>query len=170
METTSGTAAQTSEAIATVDGPTGLGGWLILPIIHLIATVLLNGYTVFDLMRDWSVFVAVVTGQVDPDIRWVIWPARLSLVLSAMLVAFALYLLVILFRKKRELPQLMVWFYLASLGATLIVSGSMLQDPQHWTSTDLSEARKSLGQSVFAAVIWIPYFLRSKRVQATFVN
>ncbi|HTN95599.1 MAG TPA: DUF2569 domain-containing protein [Nordella sp.] len=166
METTSGTATQTSE-VAT---PKGLGGWLILPIIHLILTVVMCGYTVFDWTQDWDSFVAIVTGEVDPEFTGLIWPLRISLVLSAALVAFALYLLVILFQKKRALPQLMVWFYFVLLGGTLIVSGMILQNPQHWTSTDVAEARRALGQNVFAAIIWIPYFLRSKRVKATFVN
>lgn len=168
MEPTSRLDTQPADLIA--DGPRGLGGWLILPIIHLTATMLLTGYILYDWILNWAVVVAFVTGQVDPTYQWMVWPTLISLVLGVVIVAFALHLLVILFQKKRELPQRMVWFYVVLLGATLIDSGLVLQNPQRWTEAEVVEARRSLGQAVIMAVIWIPYFLRSKRVQATFVN
>lgn len=170
METTSGTAEQTPAAVTTAEGPKGLGGWLILPIIHLIGSIGLTSYNLFGVVENWEGFVALLTGQVDPSYASLVWVVRFSLVSSVAIVAFALYLLVLLFQKKRALPRLMVWFYAVLLAVTLIESGMVLQNPQQWTMADLSEARSALGKTVFIAVIWIPYFLRSKRVQATFVN
>ncbi len=170
METSSETVAMAPAAVAIAEGPKGLGGWLILPIIHLIGSIGLTSYNLFGVVENWDSIVALLTGQVDPSYRWFVWPLRISLVSGVAIVAFALYLLVLLFQKKRELPRLMIWFYLLLLGATLIDSGIILQNPQQWTMADVSEARRALGQTVFIAVIWIPYFLRSKRVRATFVN
>lgn len=170
METTSGMAAQTPVVAAIADGPKGLGGWLLLPIIHLFGTIGLTSYNLFGVVQNWEGVVALLTGQVDPSYRPLILPVLFSLASGVAIVAFALYLLVLLFQKKSALPRLMVWFYLGLLGATLIDSGMVLQNPQQWTMTDVSEARRALGQTVFLAVIWIPYFLRSKRVRATFVN
>jgi hypothetical protein len=164
------TSSEAPTAAAIAEGPKGLGGWLILPIIHLFGTLGLTSYNLFGIVENWEGFVALLTGQVDPNYRTLVWVVLFSLVAGVAIVVFALYLLVLLFQKKRALPRLMVWFYFVLLGVTLIESGMVLQNPQQWTMADLSEARKSLGQVVFNAVIWIPYFLRSKRVRATFVN
>lgn len=165
-----GTSSEAPTAAAITAGPKGLGGWLILPIIHLFGTIGLTSYNLFGVVENWEGFVALVTGQVDPSYRSLVWLVNFSLVAGVAIVAFALYLLVLLFQKKRALPRLMVWFYVALLGMTFIESAAVLQNPQQWTMADLSDARRSLGQVVFNAVIWIPYFLRSKRVRATFVN
>lgn len=165
-----GTSSEAPTAAAITEGPKGLSGWLILPIIHLFGTIGLTSYNLFGVVENWEGFVAVVTGQVDPSYQSLVWLIRFSLVAGVAIVAFALYLLVLLFQKKRALPRLMVWFYVVLLGVTFIESAMVLQNPQQWTMADLSEARRSLGQVVFNAVIWIPYFLRSKRVRATFVN
>jgi hypothetical protein len=165
-----GTSSEAPTAAAIAEGPKGLGGWLILPIIHLFGTLGLTSYNLFGVVENWEDFVALLTGQVDPNYRSLVSLVLFSLVSGVAIVAFTLYLLVLLFQKKRALPPLMVWFYAVLLAATLIESGMVLQNPQQWTMADLSEARRSLGKTVFLAVIWIPYFMRSKRVRATFVN
>lgn len=170
METSSKKVAIAPAAVAIAELPKGLGGWLILPIIHLFGTIGLTSYNLLGALENWEGLVALLTGQVDPSYRSLVWVVRLSLVSGVAIVAFALYLLVLLFQKKRALPQLMVWFYAGLLAATLIESGLVLQNPRQWTMEDLSEAKSALGRSVFLAAIWIPYFLRSRRVRATFVN
>lgn len=162
---------QTPTAAVGAPGPQGLGGWLILPILYLISTVVLSGYYLYFEGLDWEGIFALATGQVDPDYQWLLWPMLLSTVMAVELVAFAIYLLVILFQKKRALPRLMVCFY----SALLIVMGIEFYMSFQYavftqTPEELVEATRDLFHAVFMAVIWIPYFLRSKRVKATFVN
>lgn len=171
METTSSTPAHTPALAVAADGPSGLGGWLILPILHLVTTVLLSGYNLLLVTQNWEGIVALATGQLDSSYQWLVWPITISLVMGVGVVAFAIYLLVILFQKKRELPGLMVWFYFVLLAVTLVESGMIFQYVElRESSADVGQAGKDLARAVIAAVIWIPYFLRSKRVQATFVN
>jgi hypothetical protein len=169
MEATSDIPTQTPAAAFSASGPEGLGGWLLLPIFYLISTIVLTSYDYSVFLSDWEYMIALVTGQVGPD--WLLWSTLLSTVMAVELVAFAIYLLVVLFQKKRQLPRLMVWFY----SAQLIVMGIEFQiSVQYSVSTqtpgDLGEAGKGLIHAILMVAIWIPYFLRSKRVKATFVN
>lgn len=167
MEATS----QTTSAGIVTEGPKGLGGWLILPIIYLVATLLLTSYNLLYFIQDWESLVALATGQVDPSYRWLFWPLLISAVLGVVVIAYALYLLVIIFQKKRELPRLMIWYYVVMMGVTVFESGLVFQYPEFRSSTeDMRQASNDLVRAAFSAAIWIPYFLRSKRVQATFVN
>jgi len=74
--------------------------------------------------------------------------------------------LVLLFEKKKVLPKFMVGFY--------ILSCIFLSIDITWiTSVTESAASATVAAGVFriiATVIWIPYFLKSKRVKNTFVN
>lgn len=151
-------------------GPRGLGGLLLLPILYLVSMIALNGYS-FAFAWDWEYFVDLATGQVDPDDQWLLWPTLWSLVMWLEIVAFAIYLLVILFQKKHRLRRLAVWFYFALLIVTVIDFGisaehaAFTQMPE-----DIREAGRNLYHTILVAPFWILYFLYSKRVKATFVN
>jgi hypothetical protein len=169
-----GTIPETAEGTVTGktdEGPKGIGGWLILPIIHLVLTVLLTAFNVIIALQYWSGIVAVVSGNIDPAHRWMAVPTVLSLVLGIGLVAFAIYVLVKLFQKKREVPRLMIWFYALVVAVTLFESGIVFAFEEFRESpADIDQAVKDLIRAFLGVVIWIPYFLRSKRVKATFVE
>lgn len=169
MGATSGTTTQMPTAAISAPGPEGLGGWLLLPIFYLICTIVLISYNYSVFLSDQEYIIALVTGQVDP--HWLLWATLLSTVMAVELVAFAIYLLAILFQKKRQLPRLMVCFY----SALLIVMGiefyiSLQYAVFMQTPEELVESTQDLLHAILMAAIWIPYFLCSKRVKATFVN
>ncbi|WP_119389973.1 DUF2569 domain-containing protein [Taklimakanibacter lacteus] len=163
--------AAASDTAKPAEGPRGIGGWLILPIIHLVITILLTAYNVMMALQYWSGIMAMVTGNIDPAYRWMAVPTILSLVLGIALVAFAIYVLVRLFQKRREVPRLMIWFYSLVLAVTLFESGMVFAFEEfRESSADVGQALKDLIRAFLGVAIWIPYFLVSKRVKATFVE
>lgn len=171
MQATSDIGTQTPTPAIDAAGPRGLRGWLLLPIFHLITTVLLSAHNLSFVIWDWEGIVALATGQIDPNYQWLLWPMLLSVVMGVGIVAFAIYLLVILFQKKGALPRLMVWFYSAMLIAMGMEFGMSFQYVEFTEAPeDVTQAGNDFVRAVIAAAIWIPYFLRSKRVKATFVN
>jgi glucan phosphoethanolaminetransferase (alkaline phosphatase superfamily) len=167
MQTTSETIAQPAIEPA---GPRGLGGLLLLPIFYLIIMTAFNGYN-FAFIWDWEYVVDLATGQVDPDYQWLLWPTLWSVGMWLGLVAFAIYLLVILFQKKHKVRRLAVWFYSALLIVTVIDFGI---SAKHAEFTQMPEDIRAAGSNLYHAILvapfWILYFLCSKRVKATFVN
>ncbi|MFZ5676773.1 MAG: DUF2569 family protein [Pseudomonadota bacterium] len=166
MQTTSDPA----QPVIEPAGPRGLGGLLLLPILYLISMIALNGY-VFAFVLDWEYVIDLAIGRVDPDHHWLLWPALWSMVMWVELLAFAIYLLVILFQKKHRLRRLAVWFYSALLIVMVIDFGISVKHAQFTQMPgDLVDAGRNLFHAILVAPFWILYFLRSKRVKATFVN
>ena len=154
-----------------VEGPKGIGGWLILPLIHLVGTVVLTGINLVTALQYWDGLLLLATGQADPSVQWMALPMLASLAFGVAVIAFALYLLIQFFQKKRAVPRLMIWFYVLVLATTLVDSGVILAYEEFQESpSDVEQSIKDIGRSIVAAVIWIPYFLVSKRVKATFVE
>ena len=152
------------------EGPRGIGGWLILPLLGLIvspiyiaATLVKDYLPIFE--RDW----AIIT---DPsyELYHPLWAPLViyELVGSCALGLFSLVALALMFRHDRRFPKLMIGLYLANVGfqtLDLLVAG---QIPAIETNLDPA-AQRDLLRSIIAALVWIPYFLRSERVRNTFV-
>ncbi len=92
-----------------------------------------------------------------------------ELALNAVLLLWALGLLYLFFAKRRSFPVAMITFMIlrvvgqvADLGVTLMIPA---------TAARIGPAAYgSLAGSVLVALIWVPYFIRSRRVQATFLR
>ena len=78
-------------------------------------------------------------------------------------------LLYLFFTKKRFFPKAVIGFMVLSVVVVLADNAAVSAIPQARAQLGPSEY-KQIVRAVIAAAIWIPYFLRSKRVHATFVN
>jgi Protein of unknown function (DUF2569) len=157
----------------TIHEPVSIGGWLILPIVHLVlnASVIL-----YQLISEfWKGYSGgTSTSEAAPQ------PIHLTLGLKCS-IAFALYLLIIVFyaifcfvrflQKKRNVPKLMIAFYVMLLvmaGATYFL---LVQFPELVESPgDVGDAIMGIIRTVIADAVWIPYFVVSVRVKDTFVR
>ncbi len=146
----------------------GLGGWLILPGLGLILSPLVLGFAIYQIIMlflndaAWSAITTVGSPQYIPNIA--------PLVIAEFLVNiafffFSLVLLYLFFKESRLIPKLMIIFY--ALSAVFVVLdllvGSMVVNSH--VDVDIGSIR-----AILTALIWIPYFMMSKRVKQTFVN
>jgi hypothetical protein len=135
----------------------GIGGWLILPAIGLVLGLI---STVWAVGQDFLLFgsrIATYPGVYSALIG--------ETVLNCGYLLFLGYVAFAFFSHKRTAPTLMIALYLASLLVSildcLIVASVMEPSPQ---------AVSKPVRAAMVAAVWIPYFLRSRRVEATFVN
>lgn len=150
------------------DGPVGLGGWLILPIIGLVVTPLR------------AVFHLAGYGELLASMQHLTGGLSAFLVLEfvgniIVLLVLPIILLVLLFRRSASFQRLFViWaagglaFIVLDLIATQVFFGDVLVA----TNQPLLDAQTTteLLRSVVFSVIWIPYIRLSRRVANTFTN
>lgn len=163
-------------------GPSGIGGWLVLPVLGLFATALLIAIrTVTDTIPvfrtgAWDMFTSPGTALYHP-----LWQPLLTLeyAADAVMLVGSVVLLVLMAKKKPFLPALMVWFYgfcfLALLVDSLVVlrfGAEMAPDAGLREAVGLTtgDILGDLGRAALVYAIWIPYFLMSKRVKNTFAK
>jgi uncharacterized protein DUF2569 len=154
------------------DGPTGLGGWLILIAIGLIATPFkLGKFVVVDILpvfqgETWSALTVPGTETYHP-----LWGPLLTfeLIGNCAFIAFAIALLFPFFGKRASFPKLITIFWITNL---LFVGGdAMLGNLIPLVAAqDDPTTRLEIIKTVIACAIWIPYFRVSRRVKNTFVN
>lgn len=152
--------------------PRGLGGWLIIPLIGLIIALVKMLFVLFQIylpiFQDgtWS----IITNS-ESEYYHSLWgPLVISeMVINIGLVIFCGYLLYLFFTKQRLFPKFFIMYMVINVvflisdtyAASLIPS--VAEQRSNGIDPDLSRA-------VIGAVIWIPYFLLSKRVKNTFVE
>jgi hypothetical protein len=152
-------------------GPRGLGGWLILVGIGLVAGVLRLLVTIVQefgpLFRDGSL-EAILTpgsGAYAPLVGSFV---VLEIATNLCLVAAYAWLIVLFFRRARTFPVLFVWMMVIHPCVIVIDLwiGSILLEQSMVIDKDTA---RDLVRGVVAAAIWIPYMRMSRRVRNTFV-
>lgn len=149
-------------------GPQGIGGWLILPTLALVISPFRMLYEMRDLFGvfdagTWAALTAYGSASYSP-----LWAPVLLFELAANLglVIFWLLLAVMFFQRRCGAPRLYIAVILGGIAVRfvdLLLGGLMPVspiEPSDWVE---------IGRDSVAALIWIAYFLRSKRVRATFV-
>ena len=137
--------------------PKGIGGWLVIPAIGLV----LGPIKVVIMLFQGIIMIQSFAPELLSDARfWVSGVIDVAMVIAAIIVA-------ILFFKERHIAVVAI----ISLMAASIVANAI----QLFLSIAMFGKASSGGINpvlhacVFAA-IWIPYFVKSKRVKNTFVN
>lgn len=153
-------------------GPKGIGGWLIIPLIGLLLMPL---KLLFSLHNDFlpifqEGYWEVLTTP-GAEAYHHLWAPLLifEIVGNVFFVLFDLVLLYLLFTKHHLFPKLFIAFLASNVvfvtadyfAADLIPAIAAQSDP---------EALRELRRTIVGALIWIPYMLRSERVRNTFLK
>lgn len=144
-------------------GPRGIGGWLILPAIGLVLGPLVHVISILISMAALAGPDMAAIEAKFPGIRLAILG---EIAATVVLLLFQLFTAVMFFMKKAMAPKLMIALYALNLFLAVIFA--------MWTTSVLGklepDTAKDTTRAIIVACIWIPYFLVSRRVKATFVN
>jgi hypothetical protein len=145
--------------VPQADAPTGLGGWLLLPMLGLIRTTFTHlRAVVFPAWPDKTPFAPLPEGSFVYE-QWVV----------GFFGAAAVALLVLMFRKSRWFPIGFIAYSAASAVSQLTLFGFAAGAGYIPIGMNSLTVRPLVG-AVLPAAIWIPYMLKSRRVANTFVR
>ena len=136
---------------------TKIGGWLILVAIGLVlSTISVLLYIRSSIL---PVFRAVPVSQLSGELQFYLF---LDLVLNLSLLIYITYVIVLFFKRREAVPKLMISLYILNF-VFIIIDRFVIKSisESQWTFVII--------HSVVSSLIWIPYFLISKRVKGTFV-
>jgi len=149
----------------------GIGGWLILVIIGLSATIIKG---IYSLLNFYYPLYSKGTLQAlsAPSNKYYspLWGPVITFeaVSGCIFILLAMSALLLIFLKKKFLPKFMITLYLLNFIFSIIIYILTLQLPTIDGSTLVNS--KGLINGVVTCSIWIPYFLRSERVKNTFIK
>jgi len=151
--------------------PVGIGGWLILVAVGLCLTPIRIGAEILASLRPltgalWHAVTTPGTRAYHPLFGpWIVG----QLVVNSVLLLWSLALLYLFFAKKRAYPRLMIAFLIVRALVQIADISVALRIPLVANSLQLSSFG-GVATAIVVAAIWVPYFVRSRRVQATFVR
>ncbi len=149
-----------------------IGGWLILVAIGLILTPLRLGFALFkDILpvfsaETWQVLTTPGTEAYHPS-----WAPLLifELVGNIIFIIFPIVIAIFFFQKRKVVPKLIIAFLLSNLA--FVGSDYFLANTIPFVaSQDDPASLKELARTLVGSLIWVPYFLVSKRAKATFIK
>lgn len=152
--------------------PSGIGGWLIIPAIGLfvrpvqLMSTISNDFMPIFKEGYWSLLTTPGTELYHP-----LWAPLLFYEIAGNIffIIFDIVLIFLFFRKFYLVPILFVTIMLLSL--LFIISDFFLANLIPAIAAESNpELIKELIKATVGALIWIPYFLVSKRVKNTFIK
>lgn len=143
--------------------PSGLGGWLIVTQIALFVSLLMNGIHLID-------FAVELSGGNAWEYLTSDFKAYLIFIISysILLCLFLIFIITQFYRKKAIVPKMMIAMYCANI-AVSIIDFILFQQVAYAGEAEIASLTKAIIQAIISAAIWIPYFMKSKRVKNTFV-
>jgi hypothetical protein len=146
-----------------ITGPSGIGGWLIIPMIGLIGSLII---LVRQILNYIPIFKSNTWAKITVYPMW--GPLILAeFIFNILLFCFCIFLLIIFFKKSSKFPFLYtVRLVIAPIFIIfdLVIAHQIPAIPKNSISATTNELIKG----IIAAAIWIPYFKVSNRVKNTF--
>lgn len=152
------------------DGPRGIGGWLILPVIGLLVfpvRVLISLATDY-----WPIFQGGIWGNLTTpgtEVYHPLWAPVIvgEIFFNVAFFAFDLVLLYLLFTKSHRFPKAFVAFALSNL-LFIVCDAALAWQIPAVAARGVAGLAGEIARSLAVVAIWVPYMLVSKRVRNTF--
>ena len=150
------------------DGPEGIGGWLILPVIGLVLTPLRGLLQLGDYSGLGEMFPLLSGGQKT----FLVAEIGLNLVL---VIIAPVVLLILLFNRKLTFPRLYAIWGIVSLVfliGDLIVAKAVFPEAFGEGGVELldDDTVREIIRAFVLVLIWVPYMLLSRRARNTFTQ
>lgn len=151
--------------------PAGIGGWLYLLAFGLCLTPIRLGAEVLRGLvsleaKTWAAVTTPGTRVYHPLFGPLIVG---EIVVNAALLIAALVLLYLFFAKQRLFPLVMIVFLIARVAFQVADLSVALMIPA--TAARIGGAAYGgVAGGILVAVVWVPYLIRSQRVEATFIR
>jgi len=145
----------------------GLNGWLIFPGIAIIASpvrILIETSDIWYLLSAWQ--WSIVADQLETGL---LATMVVELICNIALIVIALFLIVMFFTRRHTFPRFFIAYFVFSLAVTggdLLTLHLLSYPGVEVDAADLGE----LARLAIYTVIWTLYFMRSRRVKATFTR
>lgn len=154
------------------DEPVGLGGWLILPILGLIASPFIITHSLYnDFLPIFGDDYWLALTTPGTETYHYLWSPFLifEILFNSIFALFSLFLLFLMFKKSHKLPKLIIIYYIANL--LFVVSDFYLLNMIPVVAAQATDPAviKEIVIALIGTLIWVPYFLVSTRVKNTFV-
>ncbi|OPX46291.1 hypothetical protein CLHUN_01070 [Ruminiclostridium hungatei] len=156
-----------------LDGPAGLGGWLVLVAIGRILgpLMLLNAiYQVFSIYFKSDLLAQL--SSPDNKLYSALWKPMIffELIGNILLLGLSVLLIILFFQKKKQFPKAYIGMMLINV-LIMLIDLILLYQIQRTLTVDLNiTATSQLITAIITSAIWIPYMLISKRVKNTFTR
>ncbi len=151
----------------------GIGGWLLLVVLGLIISPIRIGMMLYGnhlpLFSDGSWEAVTSPGS---EMYHPLWASFLifEIVGNLVIVALGLATLYLLLRRSRHAPKAAITWLVTGLVFVAADFGLAEQIPAIANQPTDMESVKELVRSTVGVLIWVPYFLVSKRVESTFTR
>ena len=158
-------------ASASQAAPSGIGGWLLLVAVGVcltpirIAADIVKGLHPLE-PATWHVVTTPGTRAYHPLFGPLIVG---ELVVNAALLLWALVILYLFFAKRRSFPVVMIPFMITRVVIQAADLGVALMIPAAAASIGPA-TYGGLASGILVTLIWVPYLIKSRRVEATFIR
>lgn len=156
-----------------LQGPAGLGGWLVLVAIGRILgpLILLNAiYQIFSVYFKSGMLTQL--SDSDSSMYSALWKpmAFFELIGNVVLLGLSVLLIVLFFMKKKQFPMAYIGMMVLNV-LIMLVDLIFIYQIQKALGLDLNiTATSQLIAAIVTSGVWIPYMLVSKRVKNTFIR
>lgn len=148
-----------------------IGGWLILIAIGLFLSTIKISYQFFFGTKFFDQvivdsFMKKGLGNI-PFLLLLIF----EFIYNSALIVYLILIQILFYKRRSNLPRLIIIFYAANL--SFLVFDSILAfnfSPESFSDVQKNKSYLQIFQNLIVSVVWITYFLNSKRVKATFTR